>query len=68
MDKGLVITIEFCLHKADFLGVTFDLTSASYVPYRKPNDVPTYLHRHSNHPHAVIKQTLLNLPQQGCIR
>ena len=65
-DKGFAITIEFRLHKADFLDVTFDLTNASYVPYRKPNDVPTYVHRLSNHPPAVIKQLPAGVEKRLC--
>ena len=50
----LKITVETGLKKVDFLDVTFDLSDESYQPYRKPNDNPLYIHKHSNHPKHVI--------------
>ena len=46
----LKITAEANLHVVNFLDVTFDLTSAKHGPYRKANDDPLYIHKHSNHP------------------
>ena len=62
------MTIAFRLHKADFLYVIFDLTNASYVPYRKLNNVPTYVHRLSNHPPAVIKQLPAGVEKRLCLQ
>ena len=53
---GLKITAEANLHVANFLGVTFDLTSGKHRPYRKPNDDPLYIHKHSNHPPSILRQ------------
>ena len=39
----------------DFLDVIFDLDNNTFQPYTKPNNVPQYVHRLSNHPPAVIK-------------
>ena len=47
---GLKITAEANLLVVNFLDVTFDLTSGKHRPYRKPNDDPLYIHKHSNHP------------------
>ena len=55
---GLRITLDVHLSKVDFLDVTLDLHADQFKPYRKPNDTPLYIHRHSNHPMHVIK----NLP------
>ena len=41
---------------ANFLDVTFDLNNGKFKPYRKPNDDPLYINRHSNHPPSIIKQ------------
>ena len=47
---GLKILAEQNLFKVDFLDVTLDLTNETYKPFRKPNDNPSYIDKHSNHP------------------
>ena len=42
--------------QTDFLDPTFDLTSESFWPYRKPNFNPQYIHTNSNHPPNIKKQ------------
>ena len=44
---GLKITAESNLHVVIFLDVTFDLSTGKYKPYRKPNDDPLYISKHS---------------------
>ena len=53
---GLKITAEANLHVVNFLDVTFDLATGKYKLYRKPNDDPLYIHKHSNHPPSILKQ------------
>ncbi len=53
---GLKITAEANLHVVNFLDVPFDLNNGKFKPYRKPNDDPLYINRHSNHPPSIIKQ------------
>ncbi len=50
------------MHVVNFLDVTFDLNNENFKPYRKPNDDPLYINRHSKHPPSIIKQlpTLIN--------
>ena len=57
-ENGLRITFEnpHNTKKVNFLDVTLDLCSESFMPYRKPNDKPLYVHVLSNHPPNVIKQ------------
>ena len=55
-DSGLSITIACNLKSVDFLDVTFDLINNTYRPYRKPNNKPQYINKHSNHPPTVLKQ------------
>ena len=50
------MTAEANLHVVNFLDVTFDLTTGKYKPYRKPNDNPLYIHKHSNYPPSISKQ------------
>ena len=57
-EHGLRIMIDTNLKVANFLDVTFDLTTGKYHPYRKPNDHPVYIHKLSNHPPKIIE----NLP------
>ena len=56
---GFNITIEIMLKQTDYLDVTFDLPTGKYWPYRKPNNVPLYVHADSNHPPVVLR----HLPQ-----
>ena len=39
-----------------FLDVTFDVSTGKYKPYRKPNDDPLYINKHSNHPPSILRQ------------
>jgi hypothetical protein len=52
----LKITAEINLNVVNFLDVTFDLNNANHKPYRKPNDDPLYINRHSNHPPSITRQ------------
>ena len=36
-----------------------DLKTGEYKPYMKPNNIPLYIHKESNHPLNIIK----NIPQ-----
>ena len=44
---------------AQFLDVEFNLENQTYKPYTKPNDVPLYVHKHSNHPPSITQ----NIPK-----
>ena len=54
-NNGLKITIEANKKIVNFLDVTLNLTKGSYEPYAKPNNIPLYVHRESNHPHSILK-------------
>ena len=53
---GLKITAESNLHVVNFLDATFDPSTGKYKPYRKPNDDPLYINKHSNHPPSILRQ------------
>ena len=55
-ELDLKITLETNLTVVNYLDVTLDLHNNKYYPYRKPNDRPRYIHKHSNHPPHVAKQ------------
>ena len=55
-EHGLKITVDTNLTVTNFLDVTLNITDGSYIPYRKPNSSPLYVHAKSNHPPCVIKQ------------
>ena len=57
-DLGLRITTQTNPKIVNFLNVTFNLNSGKYYPYRKPNDMPLYIHRLSNHPPPILKHLL----------
>ena len=49
-EYGLGITSEANIKVVDFLDVVFDLENESYRPFTKPNNIPEYVHKLSNHP------------------
>ena len=51
---GLRITIETNMKITNFLDLTLNLANGKYYPYRKPNDIPLYIHRLSNHPPSIL--------------
>ena len=55
-EAGLKITVEGNVTCTEYLDVFFDLKSGTYRPYRKPNDIPMYIHTKSNHPPIITKQ------------
>ena len=57
--RCLNITIEANVKNVNFLDINLDLSTATYKPYMKPNDRPTYVHRSSNHPRGILE----NIPQ-----
>ena len=38
------------------MDVNFDLENDKYFPFKKPNDIPIYVHSSSNHPQNILKQ------------
>ena len=56
---GLKIEIQVNKDVVDFLDVTLDIRNCFYQPFTKPNSVPVYVHRQSNHPPSVLQ----NIPQ-----
>ena len=55
-DCGLSITSKTNLKIVDYLDVTFDLQNDSYKPYRKRDNLPVYIHKHSNHPPTILNE------------
>ena len=51
-DCGLSSTSKTNLKIVDSLDATFDLPDNIYKPYRKPDNLPVHIHKHSNHPPA----------------
>ena len=33
-----------------------DLQNNSYKPYRKPDNLPVFIHKHSNHPPTILNE------------
>ena len=56
---GLRITIEGNKKIVNFLDVTLNLTNGKYMPHTKPNNIPLYINKKSNHPSQIIK----NIPK-----
>ena len=52
---GLGITAEANMKTVDFLDVILDLENGSFRPFIKPNNIPLYVHKLSNHPPSVTK-------------
>ena len=53
---GLNITSTTNLKTVDYLDVTFDLQNNSYKSYRKPDNLPAYIHKHLNHPPTILHE------------
>ena len=34
----------------------FHLQNNSYKPYRKPDNLPVFIHKHSNHPPTILNE------------
>ena len=53
---GFKIEVEHSIKSTDFLDVVLDLETGFFKPFRKPGDVPNYIHVKTNHPQAILKQ------------
>ena len=58
------IVITTNLKAVNFLGVTFNLCTGRYQPYKKPNDAPTYFNVNSNNPPNTIKALPNNISKR----
>ena len=54
--SGLSSTVECILQIIDLLGVTIDLRTEKYCPYRKDSNQLLYINKQSNHPPTITKQ------------
>ena len=58
---GYSITSKTNLKRGDYLNVKSDLQNNSYKPYRKPDKLPVYIHKHSNHPQTIRNELLKSI-------
>ena len=58
---GLRTTAEANLKKVNFLDATLVLDDDEYKAYNKPNNVPQYVHKLSNHPPTVLRNIPSNI-------
>ena len=56
---GLKITIEANKKIVNFLDVSLNLSTGTHMPFNKPNNIPLYINKKSNHPPRIIS----NIPQ-----
>ena len=56
---GLNITIEANKKVVQFLDVELNLSDDTFKPFIKPNDIPVYVNKDSNHPSSITK----NIPE-----
>ena len=54
-ENGFNITAQANIKKVNFLDINMDLESGIYKPYMKPNDLPIYVHKDSNHPKGILE-------------
>ena len=50
------LTIQTDLKIVNFRDVEINLDVGTYRPYRKPDNMPVYINRKSNHPPTIIKE------------
>ena len=55
-DTSFAIDVETNLKIVDILDVTFSLNNGTYRPYKKPNDLLSYINKSSNHPPQTINE------------
>ena len=60
----MTIIIQCNLKRGGFLDVTFDLENNVYRPFRKENNKPFYINKHSNHPPSILKQLPKSIEKQ----
>ena len=60
-DHGLKIDIQVNKDVVDFLDVTLDMRNCFYQPFTKPNSVPVYVHKQSNHPPSILQNIPLSV-------
>jgi len=53
------MTIDVNIKTTDYSDVTLDLVKKHHTPYSKPNNIPLYVQKESNHPPSVLK----NIPE-----
>ena len=58
---GFQIEIDTNLQSVNFLDITFDLTTGTYKPYKKPNDTLLYINTSSSHPNQILKQLPISI-------
>lgn len=58
---GLRITANANAESVNFLDVNLNLRTCIYKPLIKPNDVPLYVHRQSNHPAGILNNIPLSV-------
>ena len=56
--EGLFVAINTNLIETGFLDVSFNLEMEKFLPYKKSNNIPLYIHSQSNHPLPITKQLL----------
>ena len=60
-ENGLKITVEANKKCVDFLDVTLDLNTGTFMPFSKPNNNIQYVHKESNHPPSILKNIPLSI-------
>ena len=51
----LETTIEASKKVVNFLDVTLDLANGKHLPYNKPENIPLYVNKKSNHPPRIVE-------------
>ena len=55
-DIGFTIEVETNLKIVVFLDITFNFNNGTCRPYKKPNDLLSYINKSTNHPPQIINQ------------
>ena len=54
-EMGLKITVDTHISEVEFLDLWLDIKRKCFKPYRKNNNIPSYIHFDSNHPTSIKK-------------
>ena len=66
-DIGFAIDVETNLKIVDLLDITFNLNNGTYKPYKKPNNLLSYINKSSKHPPQIANQ-LPNISNESLSR
>ena len=64
-ENKLDIVIQCKMKTVNYLDVSLNLNDSNYEPYQKPDNKILYIHKDSNHPPSILKQTPASIEKKN---